>query len=38
EYPSAPTASAYYWVTGAPPTMTITSSRMPAFSSALKFA
>src|SRR3954449_12577884 len=38
EYPSAPTASAYSCVTGAPPTMTITSSRMPAFSSALMFA
>ena len=37
-YPSAPTASAYSWVTGAPPTMTITSSRMPAFSSALMLA
>src|ERR1700743_3069606 len=38
EYPSAPTASAYSWVTGAPPTITMTSSRMPAFSSALMLA
>src|SRR5690606_18196310 len=30
-YPSAPTASAYSWVTGAPPTMTMTWSRTPAF-------
>src|SRR5438445_9502422 len=37
-YPSAPTASAYSCVTGAPPTITITSSRMPAFSRALMFA
>src|SRR3954447_13102702 len=37
-YASAPTASAYSCVTGAPPTITITSSRMPAFSSALMFA
>src|SRR4029077_15670376 len=37
-YPSAPTLSAYSCVTGAPPTMTITSSRIPAFSSALMFA
>src|SRR5205085_6239776 len=37
EYPSAPTASAYSWVTGAPPTITITFSRTPAFSSALMF-
>src|SRR5262249_53262753 len=37
-YPSAPTASAYSWVTGAPPTITITLSRNPAFSSALMFA
>src|SRR5207253_2877181 len=33
-YPSAPTLSAYSCVTGAPPTITITSSRIPAFSSA----
>ena len=37
-YPSAPTASAYSWVTGAPPTITITSLRRPAFSSALMLA
>src|SRR5437588_1233106 len=37
-YPSAPTLSAYSCVTGAPPTITITSSRIPAFSSALMFA
>src|SRR5438132_1115143 len=37
-YPSAPTASAYSCVTGAPPTITITWSRIPAFSSALIFA
>src|SRR5215472_8008143 len=37
-YPSAPTTLAYSWVTGAPPTMTMTRSRMPAFSSALMFA
>src|SRR4051812_39966922 len=36
--PSAPTASAYSCVTGAPPTITITSSRRPAFCSALMFA
>src|SRR5262249_46252759 len=36
--PSAPTTSAYSCVTGAPPTITITSLRMPAFSSALMFA
>ena len=29
-YPSAPTTSAYSWVTGAPPTMTMTWSRSPA--------
>ena len=37
-YPSAPTLSAYSCVTGAPPTITITWSRIPAFSSALMFA
>ena len=37
-YPSAPTTSAYSWVTGAPPTMTMTWSRSPALFSALMFA
>ena len=37
-YPSAPTTSAYSWVTGAPPTMTITWSRSPDFCSALMLA
>ena len=37
-YPSAPTTSAYSWVTGAPPTMTMTWSRRPAFCSALMLA
>ena len=37
-YPSAPTTSAYSWVTGAPPTMTMTWSRSPDFCSALMFA
>src|SRR5436189_988408 len=37
-YPSAPTTSAYSWVTGAPPTMTITCSRRPDLVSALMFA
>src|SRR3954465_8390707 len=38
ETPSAPPAAASPWATGGPPTMTITSSRMPALSSALMFA
>src|SRR5216683_2719135 len=37
-YPSAPTTSAYSWVTGAPPTMTATLSRRPALFRALMLA
>src|SRR5207253_8833467 len=37
-YPSAPTASAYSWVTGAPPTMTLPWSRRPCFASTLMLA